>query len=165
MISVFATRVPAAEVARFLLGKRDMSNSKFFSVVVGIAALSLAGCDKKADDHAHHAHGDGHDPSMAHASAEHHEAMHGDQRVVAVNAGDDGFKPSQVEVKQGQATTLRFTRTSDKTCADKVVFPEIKLEKELPLNKPVDVVVPTDKSRTLVFQCGMGMYKSSVVIN
>jgi plastocyanin len=141
-----------------------MSKSKFFSVLVGITALSLAACDKKADEEAHHAHGDGHEPAMAHASAAHHEAMHGDTRVVAIESGDEGFKPSRVEVKQGQATTLRFTRTSDKTCADKVVFPEIQLEKELPMNKPVDVVVPTDKSRTLAFQCGMGMYKSSVVI-
>lgn len=139
-----------------------MSKSKIFSIVVGLVALSLPACDKQADQHAH-AHGG--DPAMAQSSAEHHEAMHGEQRVVAIVAGDEGFKPSRVEVKQGQTTTLRFTRTSDKTCATKVVFPEIKLEKDLPLNKPVDVPVPTVKSRTLAFQCGMGMYKSAVVVN
>ena len=140
--------------------------SKFFPVFVGLFALSLAACSKKTDD-AQRAAGDGHDPSMAHASAEHHAEMHAasGQRVVAIDVGSEGFKPSRIEVKKGQATTLRFTRTSDKTCATKVVFPDIKLEKDLPMNKPVDVAVPTDQSRTLAFQCGMGMFKSSLVVN
>lgn len=152
------------EMARFLLEASAMSPSKLIFKLVGIVALSLTACNERPDDHHGHTHAGAHESSPAHPSAEHHEAMHGDQRVVAISAGDEGFKPSRVEVEKGQATTLRFTRTSDKTCADKVVFPDIELEKELPLNKPVDVVVPTDQSRTLAFQCGMGMYKSSVVI-
>lgn len=92
-------------------------------------------------------------------------ASKGAPKIVAITAGDDGFQPSRVEVDKGVPTTLRFTRTSKDTCATKVVFPEIKLEKDLPLNQAVDVPVPTDKARTLVFQCGMGMFKSSLVIS
>ena len=86
-------------------------------------------------------------------------------RVVAVTADDKGFTPSNVDVKKGENVTLRFTRTSDSTCATKVVFPDIKVEKDLPLNKPVDVDVPTKEARKLTFQCGMGMYKSAVLVN
>ena len=87
----------------------------------------------------------------------------GDQ-VVPIVADERGFTPAAVETQQGSKLTLRFTRTTDSTCADKVVFPEARIEKELPLKQAVDVVIPTDKARTLGFQCGMGMFKSSVVI-
>jgi plastocyanin domain-containing protein len=87
----------------------------------------------------------------------------GDQ-IIAVTADERGFSPSAVETQRGSKLTLRFTRTSDATCADKVVFPEAGIEQALPLKQPVDVIVPTDKARTLAFQCGMGMFKSSVLI-
>ncbi|HET7538300.1 MAG TPA: cupredoxin domain-containing protein [Polyangiaceae bacterium] len=88
---------------------------------------------------------------------------HGDQ-VIAVTADEHGFTPAAVETQHGSKLTLRFTRTTDATCADKVVFPEAGIEQALPLKQPVDVLVPTDKARTLAFQCGMGMFKSSVLI-
>jgi plastocyanin domain-containing protein len=87
----------------------------------------------------------------------------GDQ-VIAVTADERGFTPAAVETQHGSKLTLRFTRTTDATCADKVVFPEAGIERALPLKQPVDVIVPTDKSRTLAFQCGMGMFKSAVLI-
>jgi plastocyanin domain-containing protein len=87
----------------------------------------------------------------------------GDQ-VIAVTADERGFTPAAVETQHGSKLTLRFTRTTDATCADKVVFPEAGIEQALPLKQPVDVIVPTDKARTLAFQCGMGMFKSAVVV-
>ena len=87
----------------------------------------------------------------------------GDQ-VIAITADERGFTPAAVETLHGSKLTLRFTRTTDGTCADKVVFPEAGIEQALPLKQPVDVIVPTDKPRTLSFQCGMGMFKSAVLI-
>jgi Cupredoxin-like domain len=87
----------------------------------------------------------------------------GDQ-VVAVVADERGFTPAAVQAQRGSKLTLRFTRTTNDTCADKVVFPEAGIEQDLPLKQPVDILVPTSQARTLGFQCGMGMFKSSVLI-
>jgi plastocyanin domain-containing protein len=84
--------------------------------------------------------------------------------TVAVTADGDGFKPNAVTFAKGSPAKLVFTRTSDETCATEVVFPELGLKKELPKNQPVTVDIPTDKAQKLTFQCGMGMYKSAVVI-
>jgi plastocyanin domain-containing protein len=83
---------------------------------------------------------------------------------VVVTADDHGFTPSSVEVKKGAPVELVFTRTTEDTCATEVVFPELSVKKELPLKTPVSITVPTGEARTLAFQCGMGMYKSKVVV-
>lgn len=84
--------------------------------------------------------------------------------LIPVTVDDHGFTPNSVEVTKGEAVALAFTRTSDDTCAKQVVFSEIDVTKDLPLNKTVYVVVPTEEARTFTFACGMQMYKSTVVV-
>lgn len=84
--------------------------------------------------------------------------------VVPVIVDDNGFNPSSVTFKKGAPASLVFTRTSEETCATEVVLPELNVKKDLPKGKPVTIDIPTDKEQTLTFQCGMGMYKSAVVI-
>jgi plastocyanin domain-containing protein len=81
-----------------------------------------------------------------------------------VRVDKKGFSPSEVKLEKGKPAILYFVRTTDETCAKEVVFPELKIEKALPLDTPVRIDVPTTDARTLTFQCGMAMYKSSVLI-
>lgn len=83
---------------------------------------------------------------------------------VAVTVDGNGFSPSQVTVPKGSDVRLVFTRTSDATCAKAVAFPELGITKDLPLKEPVTVVIAAAKAGTYTFQCGMGMYKSKLVI-
>jgi plastocyanin domain-containing protein len=84
-----------------------------------------------------------------------------------VTAGEHGFTPTSLKLHDGgpgSHGTVTFVRTSDKTCATEVVFPELNIEKKLPLNEVVSVDLPTDGPKTLTFQCGMAMYKGAVVV-
>lgn len=84
--------------------------------------------------------------------------------VIRVVADDKGYTPSSVTVQRGRPVTLEFIRTSNDTCATEVSFPELGINKPLPLNSPVDVPVPTDATRTYAFACGMGMFKGRLVV-
>jgi plastocyanin domain-containing protein len=84
-----------------------------------------------------------------------------------VVASEHGFTPSTLTLPTGGPGShhaVTFVRTSDKTCATEVVIPDMKIDEKLPLNQVIAVYVPTDTPRTLTFQCGMGMYKGSVVV-
>jgi plastocyanin domain-containing protein len=117
-----------------------------FATLILLSLFALPACHKSED-----------------SSAPKPVVAKGDQ-IIAVTADERGFTPAAVETQLGSKLTLRFTRTSDATCADKVVFPDAGIEKALPLKQPVDVIVPTDKARTLAFQCGMGMFKSTILV-
>jgi hypothetical protein len=124
-----------------------------------LAIASLYGCNRNSTQAV-----DGLGPKEAAAEPMTSRTATADAQIVPITVNEDGFVPNNVEVKQGSKATLRFTRTTDKTCATAVAFPEWKLEKPLPLNQAVDIVIPSDKPRTLTFQCGMGMFKSKVVV-
>ena len=85
-----------------------------------------------------------------------------------VTVGEHGFAPSSLAVPRGAAGStvpVTFVRTTEETCAKEVVFPDVGIKKDLPLNKAVTVDVPADTPRTLTFQCGMAMYKGALVVN
>lgn len=84
--------------------------------------------------------------------------------VIRVVADDKGYTPSSITVQRGKPVTLEFVRTSDKTCAKEVVFSALGISKPLPLNTPVDIILPTDASKTYSFACGMDMFKGKLVV-
>jgi len=123
-------------------------------VAVLIGSVAATACDKKSDS--------GGQPSPSPASA---AVPAGGQ--VRVTIGDHGFSPGSVSVDKGAAgstASVAFVRTTDQTCAKEVVFPDLGIKKDLPLNQVVTVDVPADAARTLTFQCGMAMYKGSLVV-
>lgn len=129
-----------------------MIRRAFFALAL-VSSFALLACNKGSDGSSATT------SSSASASAPASKMNH-----VMVTVTDDGFSPSEVTVKKGEPTMLMFKRTAEKTCATAVEFPELKIKKDLPLNETVSIDVPTGESRTLTFQCGMGMYKSKLVI-
>jgi len=78
-----------------------------------------------------------------------------------------GFAPDRLKVKKGQAVTLAFTRKTDATCAKSVIVQlgdGKKIEKELPLDKTVEIPVTFAKTGELTYACSMDMVRGVVLV-
>lgn len=85
-------------------------------------------------------------------------------RTVDLKVGEGGFEPAQVHVKKGEALKLVFTRTTDETCAKKLVIKEANVRKELPLNQPVTIEFTPSKTGEIRYACGMNMVSGVLVV-
>ncbi len=118
-----------------------------------LAAVAAPGCDRKSDA----------TPAPLPVSSA-PVTVPGQLRVTADN---HGFTPPSLNVPAGapgSKVTVQFVRTTDETCATEVVFPDLNIKRDLPLNQVVAVDLPGGAPRTLTFQCGMGMFKGQVVV-
>ena len=86
-------------------------------------------------------------------------------RRIEIVAGPEGYSPSTVHAKKGESLVLRFTRTTKSDCLGQVVFPDLKITKDLPLNTPVEIGVKAEKAGKIPFQCGMAMVKGSIDVS
>lgn len=82
---------------------------------------------------------------------------------VTIHVGSE-FSPASITVPKGQPVRLAFHRTNEPTCADEVVFPDLKIRKKLPVNATTVVELPPQQARTLNFACGMSMMKGAIVV-
>jgi plastocyanin domain-containing protein len=87
-----------------------------------------------------------------------------DKLEIAVT--DKGFEPSTVEVKKGQPVELVFTRKTDQTCIKEVILDtgSSKVQKPLPLNKPVAIKTRFTKTGDLKYVCNMNMFSGTVKV-
>jgi len=81
-----------------------------------------------------------------------------------VNVTEASFDPARITFNAGMPARITFTRTSDRTCATKVVFPSLKIERDLPLNKPVAIEFTPAQRGDIEFVCGMNMLRGSIVV-
>ena len=78
-----------------------------------------------------------------------------------------GFEPDPIHVPAKTPVTLVFTRKTDKTCARTIVINVEKgktIERELPLDKPVEIVATFPNAGTLGYACGMDMTRGTIIV-
>jgi plastocyanin domain-containing protein len=80
-----------------------------------------------------------------------------------VVASEEGFEPPTLKLRAGVPARITFRRTTDKTCATEVIFADLKIKRDLPLNQPV-VIELTPQKGDWTFACGMDMFKGSIVV-
>lgn len=94
-------------------------------------------------------------------TAENAEIPPGATRVTVSSAG---FEPASITARKGETVKLAFTRKDANNCASEVVFPKLKVKRELPVGETVLVEVKAPESGEISFACGMDMYKGKVVV-
>jgi len=78
---------------------------------------------------------------------------------------DNGvYTPARIEIKLGQPVTLIFLRKDPSPCAEKVIFEELGLSLDLPVNKQAELSIKADKAGDYVFNCQMKMYVGNLII-
>ena len=83
---------------------------------------------------------------------------------MTITVDDQGYHPATIRAAAGRALTLVFHRTDALNCGDKVRFPTLNIERDLPVGTDVAVAVNAPASGELAFTCGMNMYRGSVVV-
>jgi plastocyanin domain-containing protein len=133
--------------------------------LIASTALALAGgwsVARAADDMAGMNMGQEKKPAKETAAA---TAKKGEK--VEISVTDKGFEPDKVMVKKGESVELVFTRKTDKTCIKEVVLdtgaPK-KIQKALPLNKPVTIKTKFAKAGSLSYACKMNMFSGTVTV-
>jgi plastocyanin domain-containing protein len=86
---------------------------------------------------------------------------------VEITVTEKGFEPEQIKVPANKPVTLVFRRTTDKTCAKQVVIKisdTQKIEKDLPLNKTVEIAATFPKAGQLSYTCSMDMIRGTLTV-
>ncbi len=86
---------------------------------------------------------------------------------IEVSVTKRGFNPDSIKVPANTLVTLVFTRKTDETCTKSVVLKlddGKKIERELPLDKPVEIAMTFPKAGKLGYACSMDMAKGVIVV-
>jgi len=78
-----------------------------------------------------------------------------------------GFEPDSITVPARTPLVLVFTRKTDETCTKRVVVTlddGNKLERDLPLDKPVELAVTFARPGKLSYACAMDMVTGVIVV-
>jgi plastocyanin domain-containing protein len=123
------------------------------SVLLPIALLSACGKAKKDEGAAKPA------PTETKKST--------DPNRFDISVTENGFEPEETTVPAGKEVKLVFERKTDKTCAKQVILTMDDgktIQKELPLNTPVEIAATFPKAGKLGYACDMDMIKGHVVV-
>lgn len=92
-------------------------------------------------------------------------AFKSSSNVINITVENGVYTPARIEMKQGDKIKLVFLRKDPSPCAEKVIFDELGINTDLPLNKPVEVEIQPEIPGEFAFTCQMKMYVGSLVVN
>ena len=83
---------------------------------------------------------------------------------VEIRVREGAYDPSRIRATRGRPLTLRFIREDPAPCAAVVLFPDLGISRELPMNRGVEITLTPERKGRFEFTCQMGMYRGELVI-
>jgi len=83
---------------------------------------------------------------------------------ISITVENGIYQPARIAVNEDSPITLNFIRKDASPCAATVIFPDLELSAELPINKGFTVKIPALKKGRYDFHCPMKMYVGSVIV-
>lgn len=91
------------------------------------------------------------------------KARQAQSNVVDILVDNGVYTPARIEVKAGEPLTLRFLRKDASPCAEKVLFAELGINRDLPINENTEIRLQPLQEGEYEFTCQMQMYRGSLV--
>ena len=86
-------------------------------------------------------------------------AARAEEGVVTITVDDGVYDPAWIEARRGHPITLRFVRKDPSPCAQQVIFEDLDITEELPVDEPRDIRIVPERTGTFRFTCQMQMYQ------
>ena len=86
-----------------------------------------------------------------------------DRYELTVYVKNGAYSPSRIETSDSEIT-LNFIRQDASPCSEYVVFENLDVHEQLPLNKPFKIRLTGLKSGHYRFTCQMGMYQGELIV-
>jgi len=87
-----------------------------------------------------------------------------DEKEITVYVKDGVYTPSRIETTQTELM-INFIRKDASPCSEYVVFGELDVNAQLPLDKSEKVYLKNLSPGNYNFSCQMGMYKGELIVN
>lgn len=84
--------------------------------------------------------------------------------VVNITVDDGVYDPAYIRANAGEPITLRFLRKDPSPCAQQVIFDDLDITEELPVNRPKDIRITPEQPGTYPFTCQMRMYQGRLEV-
>ena len=91
-------------------------------------------------------------------------AANKENSVINIIVQDGVYQPSTIVLSANKNAVLKFTRKDASPCAAMVIFPDLEISEELPLNKAFEISLPVMKKGKYIFHCQMQMYKGYLLV-
>lgn len=86
-------------------------------------------------------------------------------REIDIVVNEGVYSPSRIEINAGDTILLNFLRKDPSPCAEKVIFSDLNISEDLPINKSKAIEIKTPQPGEYEFTCQMQMYRGTLIVN